>query len=207
MIVKGDNVTARQAAEILIRTDYDVPDFSYAGNDRFFRQELNELFGFEEKREDEEYADFYDRIDELRKKYKTLNLDYLSNEQIVSSWIGGPHGWCSWDGTIGTRNYNIGKWPSVKSVAEDWERIAQAFPFLNLRCQLFDAETCEEIATPIVLFTVKDGAVVVEDSDEPIDMIAEPQIDLSRFLGGGNGGERGIDIHSLRDKIKLVYGE
>ena len=33
MIVEGDPVTPELAAEIIIRTDSQLPDFTYAGND------------------------------------------------------------------------------------------------------------------------------------------------------------------------------
>lgn len=203
MIVKGDNVTVDQATEILIRTDHNAPNFTYAGNNKAFAEKLNELFGIREKRDDESFSDYWEVTDKIRKKYKILSLRYLVNDQIVSSWIGGPHGWCDWDGTIGSQNYNIGKWPSVIEVAEEWEIIAKAFPFLNLQCQLFNGETCEENIAPIILFTVKNGNVLVEDSDEHLDNIVDEPFDLEGILTGQK--EKGISISNLSKKIKTVY--
>jgi len=138
-----------------------------------------------------------------RETYKVLDLYYLTNERIMSCWIGGPNGWCDWDGTIGCNNKNIGKWPDVEAVAAEWGLIAEAFPFLNLRCQLFDGETCEEDAKPILLFTVANGRVVVEDSVKPIGSFVES--DFRGFFF--KGAERGITIPELKKKIKMVYQE
>lgn len=35
----------------------------------------------------------------------------------------------------------------------------EAFPYLDLRCQLLSGESCEEEAKPVVEFIVKDGTV------------------------------------------------
>lgn len=205
MIVTGTNVTVEQAAAILLRTDLNRTDFTYAGNNRQHRAKLIKLFDFTKQREDENQKDFWERREEIFEKYQILSLNYLYNDRIVSSWFGGPHGWCDWDGTIGCRNYNIGKWPSVEEVAEDWEQIAKAFPFLDLQCQIFSDSYGNEDIVPTLLFIVKDGKVVVEDSDDPIDMLITPEFDIDYLLDQYH--EQGISIGQLRRKIKLVYGE
>ena len=209
MIVKGDNVTTEQAAEILMRTDYHLPFFEGTGNDERFGKEIQDLFGVNSISWTEDYESTCEKLAKAREKFRKIELSYLHNDRIISSWIGGPKGWCNWDGTIGSRNYNIGKWPSVEDVAEDWNAIAEAFPFLNLQCQLFDGETCEEHSAPILIFTVKDGNVVVEDSDEPIDILADT---MESILSSPNGffsceRERGISVEGLRKKIEMVYGK
>ena len=207
MIVKGDNVTVEQAAEILLRTDTHLPFFQYAGNDQEFIRELEALFGVV-REESTNGIHLWDKMDEAYKKYRKLDLYYLQNDRIISCWIGGPKGWCDWDGTIGCRNYNIGKWPTVEAVAEDWNTIAEAFPFLNLQCQLFNGETCEDYSAPILIFKVKDGNVVVGDSDEPIDIFSDAidPILSSPFGLFSYEKERGISIDGLKKKIELVYG-
>ena len=193
MIVQGDNVTKEQAAEILLRTDLMLPNFRYGCNDKEFIAQVQSLFPLVKEGDDGL---------SWSEAYQVIGLGYLWNSRIMSSWVGGPNGWCNWDGTIGSSNKNIGKWPSVQDVAEEWAAIAQAFPFLNLRCQLFSDETCEEEAEPILLFTVSDGKVLVEDSDEELGGFDEPNY-MSMFLGRN---ERGITIPELKEKIKMVYG-
>ena len=60
----------------------------------------------------------------LKKDISHIELEYLSNHRIVSSWIGGPHGWCNWEGNIGCNNYNIGKHPSCKEVYNEWIKMS-----------------------------------------------------------------------------------
>lgn len=84
-------------------------------------------------------------------------LQYLRNNNVLSCWIGGPHGWCSWEGTIGCSNYNIGKWPTGEEVLGEWKLIAATFPTLDLRCQLMSGETCEEGIVPRAEFVVSKG--------------------------------------------------
>lgn len=205
MIIVGDNVTPEQAAEILLRTDENLPDFQYAGNDKKYAAKVQEIFGPTPSYEDENYDEvFATRL----KKYKKLDLGYLGNSRIISCYVGGPYGWCDWDGTIGSSETNIGKWPSVAEVAEDWGNIAEAFPFLNLRCQLFTGETCEEDAEPNLIFIVKDGNVVVEDSDTPIGTFTHLDFDVILAERWDTfDSEHGITIEELKEKVRMVYGE
>jgi hypothetical protein len=46
-------------------------------------------------------------------------------------------------------------------VARDWGAIAKAFPFLELKCQLFDREGCEDGGKPLVEFVVNGGTVTI----------------------------------------------
>jgi hypothetical protein len=200
MIVKGDSVTPEQAAEILIKTDTSFPDFKYAGNDQEFASALNEITGIPI---DRTIYDDYSKVYALAEKCGVMRLSYLDNQRIYSSWVGGPNGWCDWNGTIFSNNKNIGKWPDVEAVATDWKRVLEAFPYLNLVCQLFDAETCEEHAKPLVEFHVGDGVVRVEDSDEPLDTFSKSW-DIGNLLALGR--ERGITVNKLKEKIEQVYG-
>ncbi len=175
LVVRGTPVTKEQAKEILIRTD--TLDFST--NDHSFARQLFEFtYGVKAKKEmyhislynffeDDNNKVEWEVVEALRRKthesLKVLNLDYLANHRIVSAWVGGPHGWCDWDGYIGCNNYNIGKYPTMEEVFNEWYQIAEAFPFLELDCQLLSGETCTEFREqkPLVNFHIEEGQVQV----------------------------------------------
>lgn len=171
MLVLGDNVTLDQAAEIIIRTNY----FPFCTNNHTFnRMYTRMLFGI-----DKVYYDLTSEdnsvIEEKCKEYGILPIYYLCNAQILSSWVGGPHGWCKWDGQIKTSCYNIGKWPSIETVYEEWKLIAQTFPFLKLKCQLLNGEICEhdeKELKPLVEYIVENGDVTINYN--PKELILEP---------------------------------
>lgn len=208
LIVVGKKVTTEQAAEILIRTDAHLPNFKYASNDPRHEENLNALFGIREEADltTEYLRERWSRIENLRERLGILELGYLTNNQIISAYIGGPHGWCNWNGDIFTNSYNIGKWPSIKEVVTDWSIIASAFPFLDLKSQLFSGETCEP-GDPVVEFSIHAGNV---DVMVPSSTLAPPVFDVERDLSTlfmGNTRERGITVNGLRQKLESVYGE
>jgi hypothetical protein len=188
LIVQGTSVTAEQAMEIIVRTD----SMRFSSNDGEFDRKLNEFFydiqlaksGYDEERDailrklgmDKEDKNSWSTYWEYQDKYRNLTgqieLEYLNNYRIVSSWVGGPHGWCNWDGTIGCNNFNIGKWPSVEDIYKEWKSIAKAFPFLDLRCQLMNHEAdCEESVEkpgPVIEFRVKNGKVKMSTPTKPL---------------------------------------
>lgn len=191
MVIKGANVTPEQAQEILIRT----ARFPLSTNDRDFERAIYGVLGVHR------YADVYslehyDALHSAVSSLGVLNLSYLRNDRIASCWIGGPKGWCNWDGTIGTSNYNIGKWPSVGEVADDWRAIAKAFPYLTLRCQLFCREVCEEGKVPLVEFTVDAGDVLVWKPESDLGMPRETYWQL--------GNERGCTVEQFREAVEYV---
>lgn len=174
LIVTGMSVTEEQAAEILVRTgrwplmtnDRDWVDITCRlGCPKPSHLAVDYRAGDEERKEQyarwtKEYADFVST-------YGVLDLNYLSNDRVASCWVGGPHGWVDWKGRVYSNNYNIGKWPSVAEVLEDWQAIAAAFPYLDLTCQLMNCETGgfaddeHQVVTPLVEYRVKDGNVTV----------------------------------------------
>lgn len=204
MVVVGESVSILQAKEILIRTD----SLWFSTNDREFKNSLNEyLFGFKSQG----YEDIYDTIrrelnvdpfkymDLHLKQYNILDINYLRNYRICSSWIGGAHGWCNWDGTIFSSNYNIGKWPKIEEVYDEWCTISEAFPYLDLTCQLLDGETCED-AKPVIEFRVKKGKVTMHI---PTKLIAKTEeLDFTGILK--YGGERGCTLVQFIDAIEYV---
>ena len=171
MVVRGQRVTREQAAEIIVRT----ARWPVSSNSHAFDQQANEAAGFhgvpswrEPYNKNESDAERLARFKAERKKESdardalgVLGVEYLHNDRISSAYIGGPHGWCDWDGDIFTDSYNIGKWPSVESVTSEWAEIAMEWPFLDLTCQLFSGEQCEDGIVPLVEFGVSDGEVIV----------------------------------------------
>ena len=218
LLVVGKPVTREQAMEIILRTD----DLYFSSNDHSFNKLLNEYFydieitdeyyGGDSKAiakklnvEENDYKSIWDYKEQKNSEIKSLNLSYLSNSRIVSSWIGGAHGWCHWDGNIGTSNYNIGKWPSVEEVYNDWVQIAEAFPFLELTSQLQNSEVGDDdaIAVPVVEFKIKDGKV---EMFNPTELIIESKFDdevmIKRFTDPYS--ERGCTIEMFREAVDYV---
>jgi hypothetical protein len=192
LIVVGKKVTETQANEILLRTD----SWWLSTNDKRWQAAIYELAGIPTN---PEYG--WPQPSDFTREINALQLHYLHNEQIVSSWIGGPHGWCSWDGSIGCSHYNIGKWPSVEEVTEDWRAIAAAWPFLDLRAQLIPDEG--EAEAPAVEWRVRAGAV---EEVKPGKTLTPPTLDLGaawhRVMAPG--GERGVSYERLSSALAQV---
>ncbi len=211
LIVKGKPVTKEQAMEIIVRTD----SFSFCSNDKEFEKDIHEMVygvradwiglndAIQKKYNLPSLNETWQKIEEINKKYNLLQLGYLNNHRILSSWIGGPHGWCTWDGYIGTNNYNIGKYPSVKEVYEDWKEIAKAFPFLELRSQLLSGETCEENVKPVVEFVIKNGKVTLRDPSDFLDY-ANSDMNSQMFNLFALNRERGCSKNQLELALKFV---
>lgn len=201
-VVLGKSVSKEQAAEIILRTD----SYYFSTNDRAWDKTCKEILEYP-KDEDYDKDDFRSKWDDIGKWGESIGnipLEYLDNSWIGSAYIGGPHGWCDWDGNIGCHYGNIGKWPSVKDVKNDWKAIADAFPFLNLECQLYDAEMGELGAQPIVHFIVKDGNVEVYKPD----CVLKPDVygtksgseaaSMITLVTGAFGRERGCTEEQLK---------
>jgi len=211
LLVKGESVTLEQAKEIIIRTD----GLSFSTNDREFSSQLNEIvYGVKSTRWDltdaikeqlgiTEWNAIWDYQESKQAEAGVLNIHYLQNSQIASSWIGGAHGWCQWDGTIETSNYNIGKWPSIEEVYNEWLIIAEAFPFLNLRCQLMNCEACEDEPSnspmPIVEFIVKDGKVEIAEPTEQLIAMTEIKYKFAEPFG-----ERGCTFEQFKNAYEFT---
>lgn len=197
LVVVGSSITPEQAMEVLIRTDA----LRFSCNDKEFVNRLCDLFDIPR---DKEYGWISLEVtDVLREKLGCLSLHYLENSRIVSAWIGGPHGWCDWDGTIGCSNFNIGKWPSVEQVREDWTAIAQAFPYLSLKSQLFSGETCEEGVVPVVEFEIVGGKVEVQP---PQGVLCPLKDNLNDFISNwAYRSERGVTPELFKRAVEHTY--
>lgn len=190
LLVAGQPVTEHQANEILIRTN---PRYLQV-NDQSWNHTVGRLMGF---RVDGHGFPDYASLDEMCERLGMLHLNYLENSRIASSWIGGPHGWCDWDGRIGCGSHNIGKWPSMEEVTADWNVIARTFPYLDLTAQLITNEGEGEIAAE---WRVKDGAAVEREPGRQVRIVAEPS--MLAFLR--DGGERGVSAERLEVAVAQV---
>jgi hypothetical protein len=204
LLVVGEPVTLEQAEEIIIRT----ASLHFSSNDKAFLRDLYKAADIELE------ADYpwpeWKSMQAAESKYKVLPLDYLHNSQIVSSYIGGPHGWCDWEGHIGCNNYNIGKWPSVENVFNEWSLIAAAFSFLKLKSQLFNGETSENEngeLQPVVQFNINEGVVELV-TPEAVGAAVAPDFEAFTRKLFAPGGERGCTIakfkHALATTLKAV---
>lgn len=196
-LVKGKPVTPEQAEEIIIRTD----DFRFSTNDRKWKKELIESLSIP-------YTDaypYYNRndMDYMRKKFNILELEYLSTERIASSYIYGPNGWIDWDGNIYQTNKNIGKWATVGEVFDEWSLIAEAFPYLELTCQLCNNEYCEKESPliPLIQFDIKNGKVDMSIPDKIL--FTEIENPLHAF-NWKIRNEKGCDINKFRKALQTT---
>jgi hypothetical protein len=201
LIVVGQPVSEAQADEILIRTNGWWYLFS---NDKQWERQVYavaEEFGYprdvagDDLRGPRAVQEWMDRLG-------MLSLNYLTNSRIVSSYIGGPHGWCDWDGQVGSVGYNIGKWPSDEEVTEDWEAIAAAFPFLDLTAQCIEDEG---EGAPAAQWRMSGGRVDYDPA--PSDLLAAPVDDFEgnvQRLISDPFRERGVSVERLRQALGRV---
>lgn len=216
LVVRGKTVTQDQAKEIIIKTS----GFTFICNDKEWESKINKIiygieestFGSLDKKLCEKYGikendwnSVWDLKSKLESAYAPIrDLNYLSNSRIASSWIGGPHGWCNWNGKIGCSNYNIGKWPSVEEVYNEWVAIAEEFKFLELKCQLMDSEAGEnESPKPVVEFEIKNGKVSLYEPGEILDYPAFGTDDVVLRLTNPLA-ERGCSESTLIEAFNFV---
>lgn len=204
LLVVGESVTREQANEILIRTD----DWWFGTNDHAWEQAIYSVageYGHPGSPYSGQAVGHYAAARAWQERLGVLDLHYLENKRIASSWIGGPHGWCDWDGNIGCSNYNIGKWPSVEAVTEDWTAIAEAFPYLNLHAQLVTDEGEGEVAAT---WAVRDGkAALVEPAGQ---LAPVPADDVEGMVFGllySADRERGVSVERLREALAQVAAQ
>lgn len=220
LVITGKLVTKEQAAEIIVRTNgyLSCNDHAFANRAQALVYDVD-LSGVEVERysgiEDairqqlgigkEQWKEVWDYRESKEKELGMIELCYLNNSRICSSWIGGPHGWCDWKGNIGCFNYNIGKWPSVEEVFHEWKLIAKTFPFLDLTSQLFNHEaSCEDMTDnpgPVIQFKIKDGKVKMSIPKEPLSV---PNFGGTSYAVFTPGGEIGCTLEMLKEAIDLI---
>ena len=213
--VVGAKVTRAQAEDIILRTTglsyfstnsgeactklieifFDIKDATRTGT-KYPAHSIYDALPIDEA--DKKLRNTYTRIKSIAEQ-----LEFLQNHQIVSSFIGGPHGWCNWNGTIGCASFNIGKWPSVEDVLLEWKLIAKTFPYLDLTSRLFSGETCEENNKPLVEFIIKNGKAKAQEPKNATNFQTKSldTANLISRLTSGTNAEIGIDL----DKVRLMY--
>lgn len=198
MLVTGKPVPVSVAKEIIRRTDTFFT-LGYGGNDHGFVSEWQKRLGLprsEDVRGD--WASFSLKEEAFQKRWQSVCTEYVFNSWVSCAWVGGAHGWCHPDGTIGFTN-NVGKWPSIEAVLRDWEVLAEAFPMLELGVTLMDnEESCG--GSPVVSILVNAGKAELVDP-EKVDVHAGHQrlADFDFASGFARREETGIPLSWLRD--------
>jgi hypothetical protein len=185
MIVSGVPVTVEQALEIIRRTDNFFQHPGYLGNDRKFNERLMARFripGSWEAREG------------WSTDWGVIQTEYVTNSWIACAYIYGPHGWCHPDGVIGFVD-NVGKWPTVKDILEEWTLLAEAFPFLDVGVTLMDREHCEDGGVPLVSIRVLYGTCTLVDPRHTDVHGSHPPVDAGRQDAWVRHPEDGALLH------------
>ncbi|WTW95451.1 hypothetical protein OG216_19610 [Streptomycetaceae bacterium NBC_01309] len=203
LLVTGSSVTPQQTEEILIRT---ANLLLLDGNDKAWTQTV---YGALRLAPAPNGNATTKSIRATAEDLGVLPLRLLYTSRIASTWIGGPHGWCNWDGTIGCANYNIGEWPARETVLRDWELIADAFPYLDLTAQLL-ADEGQDGAPVVAQWRVADGRVAEESPGpritEPVELTEQDLLTRTLF----RGGERGVPaamLYAAVDRLRAARGD
>jgi len=164
LLITGKNVTATQAKDIIFHTDSFMSANHYGGNNHEWNEWVNAALGRAELENIKDFNRSWRIKDKLNEELKFVSTEYLHNDWMSSSYIYGPHGWCSPDGIISHVD-NVGKWPGVEEVYNDLVTIAAAFPYLVMTATLYDQEHCEDEVEkkPVITFVVKKGKVKLTD--------------------------------------------
>lgn len=222
--VDGAPVSVEQAMEILVRTSGAL----FLTNDRDFEKMVSDIYYsaiphsdwplnwwhhlspyiYGIQRSDEPLVSAYTYSETYNSKMGLLRLDYLTNHRVCSSYIGGPHGWCDWNGNIFYRGHNIGKWPTATEVLDEWGTIAHAFPFLKLTCRLlcheagYHEDNGFDRPTVAVVYEVENGKVFARRPNESDKELASPHTDCESFFDAFQGfnisRERGCTPHQWK---------
>ena len=166
MRVLGKKITEEQAFEIIRRTDtFMYHGYKYSSNDHQGDLEMAKMLGMTLREDDGgefEDSQYYEEFRKWVEEWGSIQNEYVTNNWLSSAFIGGPHGWCNPNGNIYYED-NIGKWPEIEYVLKEWEKIAEAFPFLNLDAVLYNGESGEIGNIPIIRFHIENGKVEVFD--------------------------------------------
>ena len=162
MIVTGKSVTVEQAKNIILRTDDFLTDpYEYAGgNNHRFNTQYRKMAGLDRIKKND-WAKLHIFGAKLREEIGNVDCEYVQNTWASCAFIFGPHGWCWPDGTIQYVD-NVGKWPSVETILEEWTKLAAAFPYLQLNVTLMNGEGCQEGLSPVVNISVMQGIASLE---------------------------------------------
>ena len=188
ILIHGKSITPEQAKVIIHATDYSLySDMEYAGNNRAFQKAyLAKSLGAIQttvpfyrgdcnSEVESKLTSFVREFDEQLSP--TIPLEFLKNYLGNSCHMGGPVGWCHPSGDIFLSDKNIGKYPCVGILFDEWKAIAKKFDFLELTCIVLSSEWCDD-DTPhgLVGFSVSGGEVTLfkpsdADTEELTDII------------------------------------
>ena len=152
-----------------------------------------------------------------REAWGVVPTNYVHNDWISCAFVGGPHGWCHPDGTIGFCN-NIGKWPSIEEVYSDWKQLAEIFPYIEVEATLMNGEECEDGTKPVVSFLIRNGKVTLVDPDNHNlhdefgrqIMRSPDMVEELLDIFSGHSDEHAIELSQLKkwgDAFKLYHHE
>ncbi len=142
--ISGPPVTVVQALEYIRRTDQAFMGYGFT-NDREFERGLRGLLGLPE----EKYGrDHNWRVEEAYTQafgasFEHVELNHLNSRWVASSYIGGPDGPVHPGGRVELAR-NFGKWPDLREIHTDLDRVAAAFPWLQLKLALWDGYSNED---------------------------------------------------------------
>jgi hypothetical protein len=197
LLMVGETVKPEQAMEILIRTNHwYMLEYNYDQDiigetiKKFYTKTLASEYQIGENKIDGE---------DLIKKLDALELNYLENARIQSSWIGGLKGWMNWDGKLFTNNYNIGKWPTEDELIYDIKTIINTFPYLDFELQLVrqDYSDSGDMEKQYPFFTCR-----VKNKD--IKIIKKQNL-ITRIEDDGDGMSSMNDHHLLEKALMETY--
>ena len=237
MLVTGTPITVEQAKEIIFATDTTLTStWVGGGNDHRFQDWIKEITGyakinppvdwrnhkpFSEMTDEEKiaYRDLQNRRwqaeEALRKRAGFLQTSYVFNSWASCAFIFGPHGWCHPTGEISFID-NVGKWPDVKEVFDDWVKIAERWKFLNVYITLMSGEDGEDDSRPVVTFHVHDGVVetfegtIEPHMGKPMARNFETEFDLMTLDDGFYSREKGLPrqwIVEFAEKVRPIVDE
>lgn len=191
-----EELTREQVNEILLRTNGDY----LGGNDRQWERIIGGILGI--NADDDGYRLDWQSTSDWYRRIAGLDLHYIENSRIYSSWIGGPHGWLDWDGRIGCSTWNIGKWPSYEDVTADFRLIAATFSYLDFHAQLITEEGDGELAGQ---WRVTGGTAQLV---EPVNRFSPDDLFDAGLFGNffTSGRERGVSEARLIEAAEYVDG-
>ena len=219
LLVDGAPVSPEQADQVIIRTTW------LRGldcNDKQWDKTVRRAFGVRLPRLGHRWDLPEDRMTKQRAYWEAedkqwgaaedrlgvLPLNFLTNDRIASTYMDGPYGWCDWSGQV--RSYGMPllfKWPTVEDVTQEWQMIANAFPFLSLTAQLvrdgYAGDYGKDPYEPLVTWTVGRGGV--ELHHEPGPLIIEPREsdpDLWPPRIMRPRGDHGVSARRLRSAVR-----
>ncbi|AYV77734.1 MAG: hypothetical protein Edafosvirus1_65 [Edafosvirus sp.] len=191
-VIRGENVSSTLAERICVQTC----SFDVWSNYKKLTNDFENAFGIPEETPESDNWKMKQKVyDELKEKYGLIHdLEYLKNTVWCSSCMS-QDSWITWNGVV-SFDANLGKRPQAIEVYDEWKLIAERFPELSLKCQLYPCEIGEIHAEtykeePLLQFTIANGKVSVEFEDYRVMTPIKEDIEASvyKMMFMPNGGE------------------